>query len=143
MVYISGLALVLALTVVGFICCIDTSTAVTRIGQEAMLSLNFASDLLNEIGPNILRLSPSVDSVVSLLNQRLDYIIIANYSASVFDRSLVTSAEQVQKLQFFVEGCNPFVPLCSYQQNPAGCTNGSHITGNVTMMSSKKDKSSL
>jgi len=140
-VYISVLILFFSLTIVGVLCFMDTSTAITGMGKESLSSLSYISRLLNEIGPNILGLSPIANSIASSLNQRLDGIAVVNASATAFVQSLVTTDSQIQKLQFFVEGCKSSVPMCSSQQNPAGwnqCANGAHTTGIGAVMSSGK-----
>ncbi len=140
-VYTSVLVLVFVLTIVGFNCCLDTSTAVTAMGHETISAFNFTSNLLSRISPNVLRLSPMVNSIASSVSQRLNGIAVVESLSTAFVTSLVTSDAQVQKLQFFVEGCKSSVPLCNFQQNPAGwnkCSSGAHTTGSGAVLSTGK-----
>ena len=125
--------LFLSFTVIGLVCMTDASTATTTLGNEIIASLDYLSQRLNDIGPNILKLSPTANAIVDNVNSRLDGVTAVTAAAKRFDQSLASAAGLVQNLQFLVEGCTAAVPVCNQQQNPAGwnkCVNGRH-TGSV------------
>ena len=137
--YVSSLCLLISFTVLGLLSMIDASSAATTSGDSILSTFGFLSDLLHQIGPNIVQLSPKAYSMAVDVNNRLDGLSTVNLTSKAFVQSLETADGYVQNLQFFVEGCFASVATCGPSQNPTDwnqCTHGEHPVGVGTLMSS-------